>query len=115
MEAPADAVVNIDTSANLMEATTEAGLEDSKSASTLTIKGAMYDINDPPDAAAQFAMFPDRAEGNKSLVYILMKTDSSKEHLPIVLCADCVAPKWYQYCNGAWEYLYQPCTMDKDL
>lgn len=81
----------------------------------VSTKQKMYDIDEPPDAQDQFAMFPDRAKGQDNLVYVLMKMEGSKQHLPIVFCADCAAAKFIQYCNGACEYQYEPCDVDKEL
>lgn len=75
-----------------------------------------YDIDDPPSAEEQFAMFPDRAEGHDNLVYILMKMDGQSERMPIVFCIDCVSEKYIRQCNTrAWQYQYKPCAVDKDL
>lgn len=75
----------------------------------------MYDIDNPPEAGEQFAIFPDRAKGNDNLAYILLKMEDSTEHVPIVFCTDCAAGKYIQYCNGLWEYQYEACDVDKDL
>ena len=75
-----------------------------------------YNIDNPPTADEQFAMFPDRAEGHDNLVYILVKMDGRRERVPIVFCIDCAAEKYVLYCNTrAWEYQYKPCAVDKDL
>lgn len=75
-----------------------------------------YDINNPPDALDQLASFPDRAEGQDNLVWVLMKMEGRTGHLPIVFCIDCAAEKYVQYCDsGAWVYQYKPCAIDKDF
>jgi len=60
-------------------------------------------------------MFPHRAKGNDNLAYVLMKMEGSTEYLPLVFCTDCAAPKVALFCNGGSEYIYEPCSVDKDL
>ena len=82
---------------------------------TATEETKMYDIDDPPEVGEQFAMFPDRGMGNDNLAYFLFKMEGSSDDVPVVFCLDCLAPKYIRYCNGVWEYRYEPCGMDKDL